>query len=172
MKSHNDTIEMTRKERDFIERFTAEHCRPHSVVMTERLNKFVSRRQIEMLMAAPAIDILAAGMQDNTASSINNDVRSPREPVRFVFVATDDLWSAEVVVPPQAEVTTDLIVIVSNRKGEAFQEGVFEIAGQTLQLESGKAKLQFGLFLAGIQKTEVVFTPPGGDPVSGRLMFF
>jgi hypothetical protein len=77
-----------------------------------------------------------------------------------------------VIVPPQAEVTSDLTVIVSNRNGETFQDGVFEIAGQRLHLESGRATLQFGLFLAGIRKAEVVFTPTLGEAVSGRLMFF
>jgi hypothetical protein len=172
MKNHNDKVEMTREERDFINRFTAEHCRPHSVVMSERLNTFVNRRQFEMLTASPAIDILAAGMQDNPSLPPSDDVRSPKEPVRFVFVAEDESWCAEVIVPPQAEVTTDLIVIVSNRNGETFQDGVFEIAGQSLQLKSGNATLQFGLFLAGIRKAEVVFTPPGGERVSGKLIFF
>lgn len=172
MKTIDKTIEMTMEERDFIARFTAKHCRPHSAVMSERLDSFVNRRQLEMLTAGPAIDILAAGSRDASPVPSENEVRSPKEPVRFVFCANDESWRAEIVVPPQADVTTDVIVIVSNRKGETFDEGVFEVAGQTLQLNSGKANLPFGLFLAGIRKSEVVFTPPGGDPVSGSLMFF
>lgn len=172
MKSHNGEVKMTCAERDFINRFTAEHCRPHSVVMSERLNAFVNHRQFEMLTESPSVDILAAGMRDDALPSFNNDIRSPKEPVRFVFAAKDESWCAEVIVPPQAEVTTDLIVIVSNRNGETFQDGVFEIAGQVLHLKSGNASLQFGLFLAGIRKAEVVFTPPDGERVSGRLVFF
>ena len=41
-----EKVVMTADEAAFIDRFVAEHCRPHAVVMAERLRDFVAKRQM------------------------------------------------------------------------------------------------------------------------------
>ena len=49
---------------------------------------------------------------------------------------------------------------------------LFSLAGCALPITDGTAEMPFGLFLAGIQNTEVGLCRPGGHPVAGRLLFF
>ena len=97
-----EKVVMTADEAAFIDRFVAEHCRPHAVVMAERLRKFVAERQMAMFAAddGPAF-ALAAGPAAPAAAS----VKAPDEPVTFVFASEgeDDApgaWRAELAVPP------------------------------------------------------------------------
>ena len=57
-----EKVVMTADEAAFIDRFVAEHCRPHAAVMAERLRKFVVERQMAMFAVEdePAF-ALAAG---------------------------------------------------------------------------------------------------------------
>ena len=52
---------MTAEERSFIDRFTADYCRPHRDVVAERLAAFVRARQLQLLASAGAGFALAAG---------------------------------------------------------------------------------------------------------------
>ena len=109
-----ETVEMTREESAFIERFTAAYCRPHQVVVAERLASFVAARQMRFLASAGSNFAFAAGDSAPTAS-----VEAPDEEVRFVFVSegeadADGAWRAELTVPPKAGTQTMLTLVVTD----------------------------------------------------------
>ena len=165
-----EKVVMTADEAAFIDRFVADHCRPHAVVMAERLRDFVSKRQMAMFAADdnPAF-ALAAGPSAKAPAS----VKAPDEPVTFVFASEgeDDApgaWRAELAVPPGATAETPLTLKVGGRD----VAGVFALSGVKLPLVDGAAEIPFGVFLAGIKDTDVSLRRPGGDAVKGKLLFF
>ena len=165
-----ERVEMTADEAAFIDRFVAEHCRPHAVVMAERLRKFVAERQMAMFAAddGPAF-ALAAG----PAAKASASVKAPDEPVTFVFASEGDedapgAWRAELAVPPGATAETPLTLKVGGRD----VAGVFALSGVKLPLVDGATERRFGVFLAGIKDTDVSLRRPGGDAVKGKLLFF
>ena len=165
-----EKVVMTADEAAFIDRFVAEHCRPHAVVMAERLRKFVAEWQMAMFAAddGPAF-ALAAGPSAAAPAS----VKAPDEPVTFVFASEGDedapgAWRAELAVPPGATAETPLTLKVGGRD----VAGVFALSGVKLPLMDGAAEIPFGVFLAGIKDTDVSLRRPGGDAVKGKLLFF
>ena len=165
-----EKVVMTADEVAFIDRFVAEHCRPHAVVMAERLREFVSNRQMALFSAddGPAF-ALAAGPSAKAPAS----VKAPDEPVTFVFASEGDedapgAWRAELAVPPGATAETPLTLKVGGRD----VAGVFALSGVKLPLMDGAAEIPFGVFLAGIKDTDVSLRRPGGDAVKGKLLFF
>ena len=147
-----------------------EHCRPHAVVMAERLGKFVAERQMALFAAddGPAF-ALAAG----PAAKAPEAVKAPDEPVTFVFASegeddAPDAWRAELSVPPGATAETPLTLKVRGND----VAGVFKLSGVALPLADGAAEIPFGVFLAGIKDTDVSLRRPGGDQIKGRLLFF
>ncbi len=60
-KTIEEKIEMTVGEREFIDRFVADYCRPHHVVLAERLAAFVAERRMAFVDGAAADFALAAG---------------------------------------------------------------------------------------------------------------
>ena len=166
-------IEMTADEQAFIDRFVTDYCRPHRVVMAERLAKFVAERQMAFVSGETAEFALAAGPRRMAAKESPGPV-APDEEVRFAFAsegADVDAWRAELRVPPKATAETMLTIKVSD-SADRPAEGVFSLAGCALPITGGTAEMPFGLFLAGIQNTEVGLCRPGGHPVAGRLLFF
>ena len=166
-----ENVEMTNEERSFIEHFTAAYCRPHKVVVAERLAAFVAARQMQFLASAGSSFALAAG---DSAPEVS--VEAPDEEVRFVFVSESeadaaDAWRAELVVPPKAGTQTMLTLAVTDQKGAPAQ-GVFTLARVAMPLVNGRAEIPFGLFLAGIKDTDVKLKAADGAAVPGRLMFF
>lgn len=166
-----DHVEMTNEERLFIGRFTADYCRPHAVVVAERLASFVAARQMRFLASAGSNFALAAGDSAPAAS-----VEAPDEEVRFVFMSEGeadaaDAWRAELTVPPKAGTQTMLALVVKDKNG-APAEGVFTLARVALPLVEGRAEIPFGMFLAGIKDTDVKLKGANGVSVPGRLMFF
>lgn len=165
-----EKVVMTADEAAFIDRFVAEHCRPHAVVMAERLREFVARRQMAMF----AVDdgsafALAAG----PAAQAPAAVKAPDEPVTFVFASEGEedapgAWRAELSVPPGATADTSLALKVQGRD----IAGVFTLSGIKLPLVDGAAEIPFGVFLAGIKDTDVALSRPGGERVKGKLLFF
>ena len=165
-----EKVVMTADEAAFIDRFVAEHCRPHAVVMAERLRDFVSKRQMAMFAAddGPAF-ALAAG----PAAPVPASVKAPDEQVTFIFASEgeDDApgaWRAELAVPPGATAETPLTLKVGGRD----VAGVFALSDVKLPLMDGAAEIPFGVFLAGIKDTDVSLRRPGGDAVKGKLLFF
>ena len=53
-KTIEEKIEMTAGEREFIDRFVADYCRPHHVVMAERLAAFIAERRMAFVDGAAA----------------------------------------------------------------------------------------------------------------------
>ena len=112
-----EKIVMTAEETAFIDRFVAANCRPHAVVMAERLQSFVAARQMALLDAADAAGFaLAAG----PSSSEPVPVKAPDEPVTFVFASEGDAdaptaWRAELAVPPGATSDTPVPLKVAGR---------------------------------------------------------
>ena len=172
MKNASDKkIEMTADEQAFIDRFVADYCRPHRVVMAERLAKFVAERQMAFVKTAEYA--LAAGPRRTVAKATSSPV-APDEEVRFAFASEGvdaDAWRAELRVPPKATAETMLTIKVCDSSDQPAN-GVFSLAGCALPITDGTAEMPFGLFLAGIQNTEVGLCRPGGHPVAGRLLFF
>ena len=171
----NDAIEeekvaMTAGEAAFIDRFVAERCRPHAAVMAERLRMFAAERQMAMFAAdGDSAFALAAG----PAAKPSAPVKSPDEPVTFVFASegdadAPDAWRAELAVPPGATAETPLTLKVSGKD----VAGVFRLSGAALPLADGAAEIPFGAFLAGIKDTDVSLSRPGTGAVKGRLLFF
>ena len=174
MKNASDKkIEMTADEQAFIDRFVADYCRPHRVVMAERLAKFVAERQMAFVSGETAEYALAAGPRRTVAKETPSPV-APDEEVRFAFASEGvdaDAWRAELRVPPKATAETMLTIKVCDSSDQPAN-GVFSLAGCALPITDGTAEMPFGLFLAGIQNTEVGLCRPGGHPVAGRLLFF
>lgn len=165
-----EKVVMTADEAAFIDRFVAEHCRPHAVVMAERLRKFVAERQMALFAAddGPAF-ALAAG----PAAKAPAAVKAPDESVTFVFASEGEedapgAWRAELSVPPGATADTSLALKVQGRD----IAGVFTLSGIKLPLVDGAAEIPFGVFLAGIKDTDVSLSRPGGERVKGKLLFF
>ena len=165
-----EKVVMTADEAAFIDRFVAEHCRPHAEVMAERLRDFVSKRQMAMFAAVdePTFALAAGPAAQGPAS-----VKAPDEQVTFIFASAGeddaaDAWRAELVVPPGATIETMLTLRVSGRD----VAGVFTLSGIALPLADGTAEIPFGAFLAGIRNTDVSLQRPGDGQVKGRLLFF
>ena len=165
-----EKVVMTADEASFIDRFVAEHCRPHAVVMAERLGKFVAERQMALFAAddGPAF-ALAAGPAAKTPAA----VKAPDEAVTFVFASegeedAPEAWRAELMVPPGATTQTPLALKVRGRD----VTGVFTLSGMAIPLVDGAAEIPFGMFLAGIKDTDVSLRRPGGGTVKGKLLFF
>ena len=165
-----EKVVMTAEEAAFIDRFVAEHCRPHAAVMAERLRKFVAERQMALFAAddGPAF-ALAAGPAAKTPAA----VKAPDEAVTFVFASEGEedapgAWRAELAVPPGATTETPLTLKVRGRD----VAGVFTLSGMALPLVDGAAEIPFGMFLAGIKDTDVSLICPGGERVKGKLLFF
>ena len=174
-KTIEEKIEMTADEREFIDRFVADYCRPHHVVMAERLTAFVAERRMAFVDGAAADFALAAGPRVASAPAAEAPV-SPDEEVRFAFASDGtaddvDAWRAELRVPPKATAETMLTIVVRDSANRP-EAGVFSLAGCALPIQDGAAEMPFGLFLAGIQDTKVGLRRPGGQPVAGRLLFF
>ena len=73
--------------------------------------------------------------------------------------------------PPKATADTMLTIVVRDAANNP-EEGVFSISGCALPITGGSAEIPFGLFLAGIQNTDVGLSRPKGGKVAGRLLFF
>jgi len=164
-----EKIEMTAAETAFIDRFTADYCRPHEVVTAKRLAAFVAARQAAFLSGGSADFAFAAG------DSAPQTVSAPDEEVSFSFVSEGDpdspgAWKATLVVPPKAGLETVLTLRVEDAKGAA--EGLFRLAGTALPLAAGKAEIPFGIFLAGIRDTHVALRRATGPEIPGTLAFF
>ncbi len=162
----------TAEERAFIDRFTAEYCRPHVAVVAQRLASFVEARRFALVGAASGF-VMAAGESDSAAA-----VKAPEEEVAFTFASAgdpeaSDAWRASLVVPPGATADTVLSLKVFEANGGACAGGTFRLAGITLPLSGdGTALIPFGVFLAGIKDSDVALVRPGAKPVDGTLAFF
>lgn len=166
---NEEKIVMTAEEQAFIKSFTEKYCRPHAVVMAERLAAFVAARRMALLTQDLGDFRLAAGPA--TATPVTG-VQAPDEEVTFTFASDADEanWKALLSIPAKA--TSDTMIPVEVTQGAAPAGGLFKIAGCTLPLEAGHSEIPFGLFLAGIKDTDVALVSVDGVSSPGRLQFF
>ena len=167
-------VEMTSSEKDFIERFTAERCRPVQTI-AERAKAFAERRRLAFVRR-PVEYALAAASADSVSKE-GRELGEPCEEVRFVYASVDTVdsasfWRAELVIPSNAEPETMLKVRVTEAGRHVVSNGTLRLSGCTLPLEAGCATLPFALFLDGIRDTDVSLSRPGAEPIAGRLLFF
>lgn len=166
------TEPMTPEEKAFIDSFVTAYCRPHADVLAQRLARFAETHRNRFLRAAAPSFALAAGPR----TAVPETVHAPDEEVRFVFAsegdaAARDAWRAELTIPPRATLETRLVLSVHAGDGTPA-EGLFTLSGCVLPLKGGRAEIPFGLFLTGIEKTDVSLQRPGTNVRTGRLLFF
>ena len=172
---HGDVeVTMTEGEKAFIRDFTRRNCRPVAT-LEQRLEAFRSARLAGLFSAAPRGVAVAAAQAGSKAAP--SEPCSPDEEVTFVFMSDfnalpEESWRAELKVPPSATAESEIDVKVTDANGETVTEGTLRVAGVSIPLGAGTAKLPFSLFLAGIKDTDVRLTRNGLQSVRGRLAFF
>ena len=157
----------------FIDEFLAENCRGEAL-LAERLNRFVTFRQLA-LMASAGNEVRAGASGsdgENLAAAAGVD-----EEVRFYYasqIGTEDdkAWFVELTVPARATVGTKLTVQVGDRVRHPISSGTIEIAGKTLPFSEGRTEIAYEDFLSGIRDSRIAVCREGAAAVPGRLLFF
>ena len=158
----------------FIDEFLAENCRGEAL-LAERLNRFVTFRQLA-LMAAAGSEVRAGA-----SGSEGKDLAAAAgvdEEVRFYYasaIGTVDAkaWFVELTVPARATVGTKLTIQVGDRVRHPLTSGTIEIAGKSLPFSEGRTEIAYEDFLAGIRDSHVAVRRDGSSTaVPGRLLFF
>ncbi len=171
-----DDTPMTAAERAFIERFTAEHCRPHREVMAARARAAL-RRRAEAALAADD-DLRAVPLAAGAAGAASAArLKAPGEEVKFVFSAEAErgetpAWRAEVTVPPGADDATPVDVSVRFADGSPAADAAFKVAGRVLRIADGVSSMSFGDFARGLGDSEVALISPRTGESKGTLSFF
>ena len=157
----------------FIDEFLAENCRGEAL-LAERLNRFVTFRQLA-LMASAGSEV-RAGASGSDGADLSAAAGLDEE-VRFYYasqIGTDDdkAWFVELTVPARATVGTRLPIRVGDRVRRPIPSGTIEIAGKTLAFAEGRTEISYEDFLAGIRNSRVAVCREGAAAVPGRLLFF
>ena len=157
----------------FIDEFLAENCRGEAL-LAERLNRFVTFRQLALMASAGNEARAGASGSDgeNLAAAAGVD-----EEVRFYYasaIGTDDdkAWFVELTVPARATVGTKLTIQVGDRVRHPISSGTIEIAGKSLPFSEGRTEITYEDFLSGLRNSRVAVCREGAAPVPGRLLFF
>ena len=157
----------------FIDEFLAENCRGEAL-LAERLNRFVTFRQLALMASAGNEVRAGASGQDGEGLSA---AAGADEEVRFYYaslIGTDDdkAWFVELTVPARASVGTKLTIQVGDRVRHPIPSGTIEIAGRTLAFAEGRAEIAYEDFLSGLRDSRVAVCREGAAAVPGRLLFF
>ena len=80
-------------------------------------------------------------------------------------------WIARITFPGSAGPETVLELRVTDGEETPVDEGVFEFAGQRLEVRRGRASLTYAQFVAGKHETALWLHRPGLKPVPGGLTF-
>ena len=157
----------------FIDEFLAENCRGEAL-LAERLNRFVTFRQLALMASAGTEMRAGASSQDGKDLSAAAGVD---EEVRFYYasqIGTEDdkAWFVELTVPARATVGTKLTIQVGDRVRHPIPSGTIEIAGKTLSFAEGRVEIAYEDFLSGLRDSRVVVRREGAAAVPGRLLFF
>ena len=157
----------------FIDEFLAENCRGEAL-LAERLNRFVTIRQLALMASAGSeARAGASGRDGEDLSAAGAD-----EEVRFYYasvIGTDDdkAWFVELTVPARATIGTKLTIQVGDRVRHPIPSGTIEIAGKTLAFTEGRAEIAYEDFLSGLRDSRVAVRREGAAAaVPGRLLFF
>ena len=159
--------------RSFIDEFLAENCRGEAL-LAERLNRFVTFRQLALMASAGNEARAGAAGQDTKDLSA---AAGADEEVRFYYasvIGTDDdkAWFVELTVPARATVGTKLTIQVGDRVRHPLPSGTIEIAGKTLAFAEGRAEIAYEDFLSGLRDSRIAVCREGAAAVPGRLLFF
>ena len=157
-----------------IDEFLAENCRGEAL-LAERLNRFVTFRQLALMASAGNEARAGASGQDggNLSAAAGTD-----EEVRFYYasqIGTEDgkAWFVELTVPARATVGTKLTIQIGDRVRHPIPSGTIEIAGKTLSFAEGRAEISYEDFLSGLRNPRVTVRREGAvAAVQGRLLFF
>ena len=158
----------------FIDEFLAENCRGEAL-LAERLNRFVTFRQLALM--ASAGNEARAGASGQDGADLSAAVGADEE-VRFYYasvIGTDDdkAWFVELTVPARATVGTKLTIQVGDRVRRPLPSGTIEIAGKTLAFAEGRTEIAYEDFLSGLRDSRVAVRREGAEAaVPGRLLFF
>ena len=157
----------------FIDEFLAENCRGEAL-LAERLNRFVTFRQLA-LMASAGTE-MRAGASGRDGEDLSAAAGADEE-VRFYYasqIGTEDdkAWFVELTVPARATVGTKLTIQVGDRVRHPIPSGTIEIAGKTLPFVEGRAEISYEDFLSGLRNPRVAVCRGGAAAVPGRLLFF
>lgn len=157
----------------FIDEFLAENCRGEAL-LAERLNRFVTFRQLALM--ASAGNEARAGASGRDGEDLSAAAGADEE-VRFYYasvIGTDDgkAWFVELTVPARATVGTKLTIQVGDRVRHPIPSGTIEIAGKTLKFAEGRTEIAYEDFLSGLRDSRVAVCREGAAAVPGRLLFF
>ena len=157
----------------FIDEFLAENCRGEAL-LAERLNRFVTFRQLALMASAGTEMRAGASSQDGKDLSAAAGVD---EEVRFYYasqIGTEDdkAWFVELTVPARATVGRKLTIQVGDRVRHPIPSGTIEIAGKTLAFAEGRAEIAYEDFLSGLRDSRIAVCREGAAAVPGRLLFF
>ena len=157
----------------FIDEFLAENCRGEAL-LAERLNRFVTFRQLALMASAGNEARAGASARDGEDLSA---VAGADEEVRFYYasaIGTDDdkAWFVELTVPARATVGTKLTIQVGDRVRHPLPSGTIEIAGKTLAFAEGRTEIAYEDFLSGLRNPRIAVCREGAAAVPGRLLFF
>ena len=157
----------------FIDEFLAENCRGEAL-LAERLNRFVTFRQLALM--ASAGNEVRAGASGQDGADLSAAAGADEE-VRFYYASAigpedDKAWFVELTVPARATVGTKLTIQVGDRVRHPIPSGTIEIAGKTLAFAEGRAEIAYEDFLSGLRNPRVAVCREGAAAVPGRLLFF
>ena len=157
----------------FIDEFLAENCRGDAL-LAERLNRFVTFRQLALM--ASAGNEARAGASGRDGEDLSAAAGADEE-VRFYYasqIGTDDdkAWFVELTVPARATVGTKLTIQVGDRVRHPLPSGTIEIAGKTLAFAEGRTEIAYEDFLSGLRDSRIAVCREGAAAVPGRLLFF
>ena len=157
----------------FIDEFLAENCRGEAL-LAERLNRFVTFRQLALMASAGSEARAGASERDGEDLS----AAGADEEVRFYYASVigtdnDKAWFVELTIPARATVGTKLQIQVGDRVRHPISSGTIEIAGKTLAFTEGRAEIAYEDFLSGLRDSRVAVRREGAAAaVPGRLLFF
>ena len=157
----------------FIDEFLAENCRGEAL-LAERLNRFVTFRQLALM--ASAGNEVRAGASGQDVKDLSAAAGADEE-VRFYYASVigtedDKAWFVELTVPARATVGTKLTIQVGDRVRHPIPSGTIEIAGKTLSFAEGRVEIAYEDFLSGLRDSRVAVRREGAAAVPGRLLFF
>lgn len=102
--------------------------------------------------------------------------QSPGHEVRFVFESdaadASRAWRAELRVPPDSTVGTEVPIFVMDANGVPIVKGVLELSGCSVPIENGRGSLLFELFVSGARHPHVSLSREGLPAEIGALTFF
>ena len=104
-------------------------------------------------------------------------MRTPTEKtIIFTFLSrrTRDMkmrWKATMRFTPEATRETEIELQIEDGEGVAVKEGMFELHGQRVPVRDGKARMEYGSFIKGIEEKGVWLYRPKCVPVPGVLTF-